>query len=377
MRIGVVFPQTEIGPDRGRRPRLRRAASRISATAHPRLRPCASAPTPTVHRPWNGPYDLDTHLPRAVRPLRLPGRAHLPRTRHRDHHPPPAPDRAGGQAGGRGRPAHRRSVPPRRRLGWNAVEYEALGKDFTNRGRRIDEQVELLRRLWTERASPSPAVRAVHGAGFAPLPVQRPIPVWFGAESTPAWRRMADWPTAGSRWSSPETDLDGRGSSSRAARPRRAAIRATIGMEGRVNVGEGDADDARRPERLAAGRGDAPVGQHDGRRAGHRRRPPGGPGHGGAATSAGLIAARRRSGVRGSRCGNDEGGGADAPPPSSTYLYCPGSAVAGSRRGVVGAVVGQRRGVGVEELAVVDGEVPPRSRRGRCRSRPRRRRPGH
>ena len=35
-------------------------------------------------------------------------------------------------------------------LGWNAVEYEALGQDFSDRGKRVDEQVELLRQLWTE-----------------------------------------------------------------------------------------------------------------------------------------------------------------------------------------------------------------------------------
>jgi probable F420-dependent oxidoreductase len=75
-------------------------------------------------------------------------------------------------------------------LGWNAVEYEALGEDFTNRGRRLSEQVELMRRLWTE---PSVTFDGKHhrviGAGLAPLPVQRPIPVWFGAASRPALER--------------------------------------------------------------------------------------------------------------------------------------------------------------------------------------------
>ncbi len=37
-------------------------------------------------------------------------------------------------------------------LGWNAVEYEALGEDFTNRGKRLGEQVEVMRRLWTEQS---------------------------------------------------------------------------------------------------------------------------------------------------------------------------------------------------------------------------------
>ena len=75
-------------------------------------------------------------------------------------------------------------------LGWNAVEYEALGKDFSNRGTRSEEQVALMRRLWTEQtvSHDGPSER-VTGAGLAPLPVQRPIPIWFGAGSPRAYRR--------------------------------------------------------------------------------------------------------------------------------------------------------------------------------------------
>ncbi len=75
-------------------------------------------------------------------------------------------------------------------LGWNEVEYEALGQDFHTRGRRIEEQVVLLRRLWTE-----PLVtfngqwHTVTDAGLNPLPVQRPIPIWFGAQVDAALRR--------------------------------------------------------------------------------------------------------------------------------------------------------------------------------------------
>lgn len=77
-------------------------------------------------------------------------------------------------------------------LGWNAVEYEALGQDFHTRGRRSEEQVNLIRQLWTQ-----PLVRfsgrwdKVTDAGLNPLPVQRPIPIWFGAYSEPALRRAA------------------------------------------------------------------------------------------------------------------------------------------------------------------------------------------
>src|SRR5262249_32618699 len=75
--------------------------------------------------------------------------------------------------------------------GWNAVEYEALGEDFGVRGRREEEQIALLRRLWTERSLSHDGVfDRVTGAGIAPLPVQRPIPVWLGgrAPAVPAAR---------------------------------------------------------------------------------------------------------------------------------------------------------------------------------------------
>ena len=76
-------------------------------------------------------------------------------------------------------------------LGWNAVEYEALGKNFADRGRRLTEQVTLLRRLWTERSVTFAGEHeTVTGAGLAPLPVQRPIPLWFGGQSRPAYVRI-------------------------------------------------------------------------------------------------------------------------------------------------------------------------------------------
>jgi probable F420-dependent oxidoreductase len=77
-------------------------------------------------------------------------------------------------------------------LGWNHVEYEALGEDFATRGRRIEEQVEVLRKLWTE---PLVNFRGVHHvidkAGLNPMPIQRPIPIWFGGAAEPAIKRAA------------------------------------------------------------------------------------------------------------------------------------------------------------------------------------------
>ena len=75
-------------------------------------------------------------------------------------------------------------------LGWNTVEYEALGVPWPERGRRLEEQIELMRRLWTE-----PVVdfqgryHRITGAGLNPLPVQKPIPIWIGANTERAMRR--------------------------------------------------------------------------------------------------------------------------------------------------------------------------------------------
>ena len=77
-------------------------------------------------------------------------------------------------------------------IGWNHVEYTALGQNFHTRGQRIEEQVILLRQLWTQ-----PLVRfegrwhTIPDAGLNPLPYQRPIPIWFGGQSEPVLKRIA------------------------------------------------------------------------------------------------------------------------------------------------------------------------------------------
>jgi len=77
-------------------------------------------------------------------------------------------------------------------LGWNSVEYTALNENFHNRGKRIEEQVELLRRLWTEPLiTYNGRWHSIPDAGLNPLPKQRPIPIWFGGNSQPALKRAA------------------------------------------------------------------------------------------------------------------------------------------------------------------------------------------
>ena len=75
-------------------------------------------------------------------------------------------------------------------IGWNEIEFHALHQNFKNRARRIEEQIVLLRSLWAEE------IVTFHGswdrvedAGINPLPVQRPIPIWFGAFVPPAIQR--------------------------------------------------------------------------------------------------------------------------------------------------------------------------------------------
>jgi probable F420-dependent oxidoreductase len=76
-------------------------------------------------------------------------------------------------------------------LGWNRVEYEALGENFQTRGRRIEEQVEVMRRLWAD-----PLVQfngefhSIPDAGLNPLPGRR-IPVWMGGSAPAAKQRLA------------------------------------------------------------------------------------------------------------------------------------------------------------------------------------------
>ncbi len=75
--------------------------------------------------------------------------------------------------------------------GWNEIEYEALNEDFTSRGRRQTEQVELLRRLWSEEVLTFQGrFHTVTAAGINPRP-SRSIPIWFGGSAPALLRRCA------------------------------------------------------------------------------------------------------------------------------------------------------------------------------------------
>ncbi len=78
-------------------------------------------------------------------------------------------------------------------IGWNHVEYEALNEDFHTRGRRVSEQIAVMRKLWTEPVVTfDGAYHHIDRAGINPLPVQRPIPVWMGGTVEPVLKRLAE-----------------------------------------------------------------------------------------------------------------------------------------------------------------------------------------
>ena len=190
MQIGVVFPQTEIGADPGA---IRAYAQRVDELgfAHILVYDHVLGADTTVHKEWRGPYDIDTmfHEPFVLFGF-LAGLTSVELVSGIVILPQRQTALVAKQAaevdvltGGR----LRLGVG----IGWNAVEYEALGTSFTNRGRRMEEQVALMRHLWTERSVTFDGTyEKVTGAGLSPMPVQRPIPIWIGGSSTPAYERM-------------------------------------------------------------------------------------------------------------------------------------------------------------------------------------------
>jgi probable F420-dependent oxidoreductase len=124
-------------------------------------------------------------------------------------------------------------------IGWNAVEYESLNENFRNRASRMEEQIAVLRALWTD-----PVVtfkgrwHTIQEAGLNPLPVQRPIPIWLGGTADAAVERIG---RIGDGWfpqmapnDTARAKLDILHSAAQAA----GRDPATIGIEPRVNFGQ-------------------------------------------------------------------------------------------------------------------------------------------
>jgi probable F420-dependent oxidoreductase len=124
--------------------------------------------------------------------------------------------------------------------GWNFTEYEALGEDFHNRGARQAEQVEVLRRLWTE-----PLVtfngrwHKLDNEGIAPLP-PKPIEIWFGGGSSePLLRRIANLADGWIPGLSPGEDLEATVSKVHAYMREAGRDPKALGLQGNVRAAEG------------------------------------------------------------------------------------------------------------------------------------------
>ena len=128
-------------------------------------------------------------------------------------------------------------------IGWNPVEYEALGADFKNRGRRSEEQIETLRRLWTEElVTFNGRWHKITDAGINPLPVRRPIPVWFGGSDDRVLRRIAK---LGDGWFpllGPDQKCRAMIDKIRDYAKQFGRDPGAIAIEGRISYGRGDAE---------------------------------------------------------------------------------------------------------------------------------------
>ncbi len=242
MRIGVVLPQTEIGADVAA-VRLYGQGVQLMGYQHLLAYDHVVGADRTIHKDWSGPYDIDTefHEPfvlfgylAACTTLELvTGITILPQR------PTVLVAKQAAEVDLLTNGKFRLGVG----IGWNPVEYEALGQDFTVRGRRIEEQVELLRELWTKHSvTAAGRFDQVTGAGIAPLPVQRPIPIWFGGMAPKAFRRMGRLADGWFPLVQPGPELDKARETIAAAAVEVGRDPDTMGMEGRVDW-RGDVDD--------------------------------------------------------------------------------------------------------------------------------------
>ena len=127
--------------------------------------------------------------------------------------------------------------------GWNEVEYVATGYDFHSRGRRQEEQIEVLRLLWTqELVTYKGRWHDIPDAGLNPMPVQRPIPIWLGGHADAMLRRVA---RLGDGWLPMfRSAAAARGHLDTLDRYLAEAgrSRADLGLEPRLHWGDGDLD---------------------------------------------------------------------------------------------------------------------------------------
>ena len=239
MRVGVVLPQMEIGADPGV---IREYAEAAEAAGYDHLIAYDHVLGADPDRPggFNGPY---THQTLFHEPLVLFGfLAALTSRMEFWTGVLVLPQR---QTALVAKQAAEVAVLSRGRLvlgvgvGWNEVEYEALGQEFETRGRRMEEQVTLLRELWSKPVvSFEGRFDRVTKAGIRPLPAAT-IPIWMGGQADPVIDRIG---RVGDGWLvQPALRDDPGGIAPYVERIHEAAREAgrdpgSIGLESRVSV---------------------------------------------------------------------------------------------------------------------------------------------
>ena len=236
MQLGVVLPQTEIG--HASVADLRRYATEVEALgfAHILAYDHVLGADPERHAPWSGPYDIHTtfHEPfvlfgflAACTSLELVTGVIILPQRQTALVAKQAAEVALLTEG-----RFRLGVG----IGWNAVEYEALGMSFTQRGRRMSEQIPLLRQLLSEPVvTHAGEFDRITAAGLAPLPPHQPVPIWIGGQSEPAYRRAGRLADGWFPQVAPGPALDAARATVVAAAVEAGRDPAQLGMEGRVS----------------------------------------------------------------------------------------------------------------------------------------------
>ena len=191
MKLGVVFPQTEIGTD----PEVvARFATTAEAAGYDHIIVFDHVlGANTASRPgWQGPYTSESLF---HEPFVLYGYlAGLTTTLEFVTAVIILPQR---QTALVAKQAASLDVLSRGRLrlgigtGWNDVEYEALGENFHDRGVRSEEQIDLMRKLWSEETIDYDGRwHKITDAGLNPLPVGRSIPIWLGGMAAAVIERV-------------------------------------------------------------------------------------------------------------------------------------------------------------------------------------------
>ena len=181
MKIGVVFPQTEIGADPAVVAKFATTAESLGydhLLAYDHVLGANTASRPD----WQGPYTMNSMFQEPL--VLFAYLAGLTKTLEFASGVIILPQR---QSALVAKQAACVDVLSNGRLrlgigtGWNDVEYEALGENFNNRGKRSEEQIDVLRKLWSDEAVTYDGEwHKITDAGLNPLPVNKSIPIWLG-----------------------------------------------------------------------------------------------------------------------------------------------------------------------------------------------------